>query len=77
MRGDGEDMCLSMHLSRNHVIAKLDHTPAPQPDCFKSGFTRKELERDIDLAVMFWGERARAFVPACYWPKEQEGRVQE
>lgn len=64
----GDTICISMELTRNHVIEYLRQTPATHSGLPDREYKRKDVENAITRAVDTWGHRAQTFIPAYQWP---------
>lgn len=68
---DGEP-CISMELTRNHVLSMLREGPDVVNEQHRKGKEPRSFEDTVRHAIRYWGEAAREFIPAEHWPTEND-----
>lgn len=63
-------VCISMDLTRNHVLAALRDGREVVDKHKKKGTRQDDFDDTIRRAIELWGDRAHEFVPADHWPSD-------
>lgn len=64
--------CISMELTRNHVLSMLREGRNVVNERHRKGKEPSGFEETIRHAIGYWGEAARDFIPAEHWPTEND-----